>query len=450
MTLFGANIAGPIIAVAVFYLIHLYFRRIQHSKDHNFVQRIRTELQSIVDCLEPIAVVDEELKFVRVNDKFREWLGKSFNEIIGKSIRDAMTFEAHLIEAQVKKCFEQMEQQRKTEIEVPQIPLMIHGCPKMIRIVFYNINLDSPDLNQEANDRFVLILLQDITSQELAKQKNLDHEFRIREDYFKIQEISRELDLNKSALEMQMAERDEELKIAQSIQQGLLPQGVEVLGAQIWSTYRPISSVGGDYYDVVPLPGGKFGIFIADVAGHGLAAAFVGALTKMALILHAQNCTSPAELMEKLNSSLEQVIHTGHFVTAFYCIYDPATRKLQYSRAGHPAPILARGGGDVLKLETRGLILGAFPSCMAGEDQVELQEGDRLFLFTDGCFERKILGSGHERLKYKNFVDLIEKHKFAQLDRVFEKVENDLVDSVGGLEPHEDDYTFIALEFNPA
>lgn len=448
MNFLGSNIAGPVIAVTVFYLIHLYMRRVQSSKDHSFVQRIRTELQSIVDCLEPIAVVNQDLKFVRVNDKFRDWLGKSFNDIIGRSIRDAMSFEAHLIEAQVKKCFEQMDLQRKAEVEVPQIPLLIHGCPKMVRIVFHNIKLDGPDLDSNGDDRFVLILLQDITSQEIAKQKNLEHEYRIREDYFKIQEISRELDLNKSALEMQMAESDEELKIAQSIQQGLLPQDVDLKGAQIWSTYRPISSVGGDYYDIVPLPGGKFGIFIADVAGHGLAAAFVGALTKMALVLHAQKCKSPAELMEKLNASLEQVIHTGHFVTAFYCIYDPETLQLAYSRAGHPAPILARRGGDVVKLETRGLILGAFPTCMAGEDVVELQKGDRLFLFTDGCFERKILGKQQERLKYKNFIDFIEKHKWGQLDRIFEKVENDLVDSVGGLEPHEDDYTFIALEFD--
>lgn len=447
MNFFSGNYIGPVVAVAVFYLFHLYVRRIQSTKDHSVIQRVRVELQSIVDCLEPIAVVNEDLNFVRVNDKFRDWLSKSYSEIIGKPIREAMTFEGFLIESQVKKCFELSETTRKVELEVPQIPLLIHGCEKMVRIVFHDIKLDSPDLERQDESRFVLILLQDITSQELAKQKNLEHELRIREDYFKIQDISRELDVNKTALENQMAERDEELRIAQSIQVGLLPQNTAIPGVQMWATYCPMSSVGGDYYDIVPMPDGRYGVFIADVAGHGLAAAFVGALTKMALVLHANTSQSPAELMEKLNASLEQVIHTGHFVTAFFCIIDPDKKIIQYSRAGHPAPLLIRKSGEVVKLETRGLILGAFPACMAGEDSTEIQDGDRLLLFTDGCFERRIIGEKQERVKYKNFIELLERHKSAPLERIFEKTENDLVDSVGGLEPHEDDYTFIAFEF---
>jgi sigma-B regulation protein RsbU (phosphoserine phosphatase) len=186
-----------------------------------------------------------------------------------------------------------------------------------------------------------------------------------------------------------LAKLDEELKSVGAIQRSLLPRELpEIPGFQIATYYQTSARAGGDYYDFFPLEGGRWGLFIADVAGHGTPAAVLMAITHA--IAHAQPGTHapPAALLTYLNDQLARAYtRGGTFVTAFYAILDPSTHTLTYARAGHNPPRLARNG-QVLSLDgAGGLPLGIQEAQTYGQTTITLQRGDLLLLYTDGITE---------------------------------------------------------------
>jgi phosphoserine phosphatase RsbU/P len=137
---------------------------------------------------------------------------------------------------------------------------------------------------------------------------------------------------------------DRELQIVGAIQRSLLPRDLPTIdGFELSACYQTSARAGGDYYDFFPLEGGRWGLFIADVSGHGTPAAVLMAITHA--IAHAQpgTHTPPAALLAYLNNQLASVYtRDGSFVTAFYAVLDPRERTLTYSRAGHNPPRLMR------------------------------------------------------------------------------------------------------------
>jgi sigma-B regulation protein RsbU (phosphoserine phosphatase) len=182
---------------------------------------------------------------------------------------------------------------------------------------------------------------------------------------------------------------DRELQIVGAIQRSLLPrEQPEIEGFELSAYYQTSARAGGDYYDFFPLNGGRCGLFIGDVSGHGTPAAVLMAITHA--IAHAQpgTHTPPAALLSYLNEQLARAYtRDGSFVTAFYAVLDPRHRTLTYSRAGHNPPRLVRGD-RVLSLEENGAFpLGIFDEQTFGEASVTLQPGDLLLLYTDGITE---------------------------------------------------------------
>ena len=129
--------------------------------------------------------------------------------------------------------------------------------------------------------------------------------------------------------------------------------------------YQTSHRAGGDYYDFFPLPGGRWGILIADVSGHGTAAAVLMAVTHSIAHTYPGPPTPPGELLKHVNQVLAEryTANTGAFVTAFYAVYDPATRTIAHSSAGHPPPRLKRcADGSLTLLDGQhGLPLGIVP-----------------------------------------------------------------------------------------
>jgi sigma-B regulation protein RsbU (phosphoserine phosphatase) len=178
-------------------------------------------------------------------------------------------------------------------------------------------------------------------------------------------------------------------------------------GFELATFYQTSARAGGDYYDFFPLDGGQWGLFIADVAGHGTPAAVLMAITHA--IAHSQpgTHTPPSVLLGYLNDQLARsYTREGSFVTAFYATLDPSTRMLTYARAGHNPPLLVRGG-RVLSLDQQGALpLGILEQQAYGQATVRLEPGDLLLLYTDGITEamspRQACGSrdlfGVERL----------------------------------------------------
>ena len=196
-------------------------------------------------------------------------------------------------------------------------------------------------------------------------------------------ELQKTVERGSARLEMQEAE----LERASEIQQSLLPRNIPQLrGFEVAGAWQPASTVSGDYYDVLRLDDHRLGICIADVVGKGVSAALLMANVQAAVRAFASDGESPARVCAKVNRLLHENIATGKFVTFLYGILDGEAHTFQYCNAGHLYPILLSRGA-VRMLEQGGAVLGVFADWTYEDFKIELREGDRLLLFTDGITE---------------------------------------------------------------
>jgi sigma-B regulation protein RsbU (phosphoserine phosphatase) len=185
---------------------------------------------------------------------------------------------------------------------------------------------------------------------------------------------------------------DQELKIVADIQRSLLPKIVpSVPTIDLAVHYQTSHRAGGDYYDFFSLPGGKLGILLADASGHGTPATVMMAITHSIAHSYSGPLSSPSELLSFVNRQLARG-YTGDndsFVTAFYGIYDPVSRSLQFANAGHNPPRLKHSGdGSLASLDAAaGLPLGVVGMERYREDTVKLNLGDTIVFYTDGVTE---------------------------------------------------------------
>lgn len=189
------------------------------------------------------------------------------------------------------------------------------------------------------------------------------------------------------------AAHERDLRVAHDVQQHLLPQEFpSIAGLDIAALYESSLTVGGDYYDVIPVGPRKWGFVIADVSGKGTAAALMMASCRTTLRLLAPGEDNPAIVLKRVNASVQPDMPSGMFISLFYSILDLDTHILRYCRAGHEPPLLVRGGGEHTDLlEAGGLALGLCPAAIFDETldtaEVVLQSGDLLALYTDGINE---------------------------------------------------------------
>jgi sigma-B regulation protein RsbU (phosphoserine phosphatase) len=187
-------------------------------------------------------------------------------------------------------------------------------------------------------------------------------------------------------------EVDYELKVVADIQRALLPAQMPAIPTlSLAAHYQTSRHAGGDYYDFFPLTDGKWGLLIADVSGHGTPAAVLMAVTHSLAHTYPGTHLLPSELLHHVNRHLHAryTARGDTFVTAFYGIYDPATRNLAYSSAGHNPPRLKRCRDGSLALLDRagGLPLGIFAGEHYRDETHQLVPGDELVLYTDGITE---------------------------------------------------------------
>ena len=185
---------------------------------------------------------------------------------------------------------------------------------------------------------------------------------------------------------------ERELKVVADIQRSLLPRSLpEIPGCELAAHYQTSQWAGGDYYDFFELPGGRWGILIADVSGHGTPAAVMMAILHSLAHGHPGHPDPPAALLEHVNHRLaaRYTMENEVFVTAFYGVYDPHDRQLTYSSAGHNPPLLKRcaGGPIVLLEEAGGPPLGLFDEVEYPQGTLQLASGDVLVFYTDGITE---------------------------------------------------------------
>jgi phosphoserine phosphatase RsbU/P len=241
---------------------------------------------------------------------------------------------------------------------------------------------------------------------------------------------------------------NKELEIARRIQSSTLPQSVPTLaGLEIAARYVPMTAVAGDFYDFLRVDEKRVGILVADVTGHGVPAALIASMLKVAFAGQAAHAHDPARVLTGLNGALCGKFEE-HFVTAAYLFVDLEKNLLHYSAAGHPPLMLASGAtGDTREIEENGQMLGMFPEAAYSAVEIRVSPGDRCLLYTDGLFEAK--NAAQEEFGRARCKKLLE----TQLDIPAARFANALLDNIAGFSDQnsaraqEDDITLLVLDF---
>jgi phosphoserine phosphatase RsbU/P len=221
------------------------------------------------------------------------------------------------------------------------------------------------------------------------------------------------------ALQFHLQER--EVAEARSIQQGLLPKSIpQQAGYEIAGAWQPAQSIGGDYYDVLEFDESTLGLCIADVAGKGLPAALLMSNLQAAVRGLASPSLPPDGLCARLNSLVCHNTGNDRFITFFYAQLDGPARLLQYTNAGHNAPILLHRDGAYERLETGGGVLGVFPHQTFAAGAAKLAPGDRVIFFTDGVTEA--CDAAGEEFGDARLLHLLQEHRLATASALQEKI----------------------------
>lgn len=246
---------------------------------------------------------------------------------------------------------------------------------------------------------------------------------------------------------------NKELQIANQIQSSILPRDVpHIAGLEIVARYVPMSAVAGDFYDFLVVDERRVGILIADVTGHGVPAALIASMLKVAFAGQTAHAEDPALVLAGLNRALCGKFEE-HFVTAAYVFVDLDKFVLRYAGAGHPpllfAPRTNENGrdSDSREVEANGLMLGLFPEATYSFVEIQLDEGDRVLLFTDGILEA--MNSAREEFgksRLKKFLAASSSSASHLADALLLELRR-----WTGAEPqraHDDDITLLILDFS--
>jgi sigma-B regulation protein RsbU (phosphoserine phosphatase) len=187
-------------------------------------------------------------------------------------------------------------------------------------------------------------------------------------------------------------ELQQDLAIARKIQSRLLPPTPAIPGYDFEIYYQPAGEVGGDFYDFIPMAGGRIGFLVADASGKGLAGALLMVEARAMIRAMALMTMSPREILTSVNRVLLRDLEKGRFVSAFFALLDPQKRTLTMANAGHTPLLLCRDVGKVIvPVQGKGLVLGVVQedkfSKALTEERLDLFPGDRFILYSDGVSE---------------------------------------------------------------
>lgn len=278
-------------------------------------------------------------------------------------------------------------------------------------------------------------------------------QLRIRQLNVSLQEVNDDLLRLSNDLMDKQKRIEADLRAAAAIQQTLVPNG-EVKVPQVetaWS-FLPCENVGGDIFNVFGLDESHYGIYIVDVAGHGVPSAMVTVSVAQSLAPHmgltvaareGGEITAPSEVLTRLDEEYPLERFDRPF-TICYGILDTSSGELAYSAAAHPPPILHRADGSVETLEEGGPVIGLGAFLAFDEGRVQLRKGDRVFFYTDGIVEHanpegELFGQGR-------LLGLIERARGQDLQGLCDEIVRRLR-IYGKGRPPLDDVSLLAIEF---
>ncbi len=182
--------------------------------------------------------------------------------------------------------------------------------------------------------------------------------------------------------------QDREMALAAEMQASFLPVSCPDMGCfDVAARSIPAREVGGDFYDFIPLPDGRWGIVVADVAGKGLPAAMFMGFSRCLIRAYSHQRPSTIEVMQMANDFMLNDVHYDMFVTCFYAVIDPEREMLSYVNAGHNPAVVRRTGGEFATLPASGIPLGVWEQDDIRQDLCRVSVGDVILLYTDGITE---------------------------------------------------------------
>ncbi len=222
--------------------------------------------------------------------------------------------------------------------------------------------------------------------------------------------------------EEQLRELETELELSQVVQRALLPQHVPAIdGMDIAAFSRPAQIVSGDYFDFVDFKDGAHGFVMADVSGHGVSAGMLMTSLQMAFHTLVPEAVSPVDVLERINRVYMHNINFTTFVTIFFAKFDPHTRILTYANAGHNSAYVhhAAAGGETW-LHPTGPAIGLMDGFLLRAEEVKLEPGDTLLLYTDGVTE----ASDSEGLEFgeDKLAEVVHQHADASVEELIQRI----------------------------
>jgi sigma-B regulation protein RsbU (phosphoserine phosphatase) len=287
----------------------------------------------------------------------------------------------------------------------------------------------------------------DITEQRLAEEK--------------IRRVNSLLAQNRKELRARNRQMQEDLKMAKEVQLMMLPQqypsfpssapaGTSAL--QFTHRYLPTGAVGGDFFSISTLSETEAGVFICDVAGHGVRSALVTGMVR-ALVEELKSCAlDPGQFLTKLNQDLFVILqHSGSplLTTAFYLVADATTGQIRFANAGHPKPLrVERESGKVTSLANDSRksqpALGLLDKCLYQTSSATLGHGDMVMLFTDGLYE--VHNAADELYTRELLVRAVEKLASVSGRGLFDALLDD-IRRFSGSESFADDVCLVGLQY---
>lgn len=386
----------------------------------HLIYKSKIGLQDMLDGIsDPLAVITEGYRVQRANKAYISLVNRSFSETVGEKCY-------MLLRKRTSPCADCRLKQSLNEKKT--INLSRTSRPDgngVLSITFSPFNL--------SHDNQSLCITEHI--RDITLLEKLKHDLEVKNN-----------SLAHTMKHLKQAQQNihDELQLARNIQQGLLPtKAPATRGLKIDHMYHPVTDVGGDIYDFIRYSPRHLGIFIGDASGHGLSAAFVGTISKMSLYNHGKKEIPVEELIARINEDLINNIHTGHYLTCFWGIFNFDNHSFTFCRAGHPMPVQIKKDGTVVELTTSGTFIGILANMAFEQASVPFEKGDRFFLFTDGIYEveQPDAEGDHRMLGYDSFISLLTSYNNIPFGKVIPSIRKKL-----GMFTYEDDYTLIAIE----
>lgn len=241
-------------------------------------------------------------------------------------------------------------------------------------------------------------------------------------------------------------EIEQSLEAARNVQLSFLPHRLpDIPGYALAAWWQPAEAVGGDYYDVVPLPDGCWALAVADVSGHGLGPSLIMASARAMLHVLSQTSSRPGRIVNLLSQTIVPDLQSGRFITMFLASFDPKRHELRFANAGHaPAYLFRKETQEFVSLGATGLPIGVSDSrCKESASPIPLAPGDLIVLATDGTIEQR--GKTRELFGSRRFCDLILQKQDLPAEELVGEIRSAITSRYDGPYP-DDDVTILVLK----